>query len=243
MTEEELYKQQNSQGMNVFDIMEFHGMTEAVKIIKDVIATKNEEIKKLQEQQPRLDDDQVRMLGLLTFNLQDKVKSLEADLEQSRIFLKALDVKKFVAERDSLRKQNEELLADLEAYKEKYRKWHNIAQDICVVFGDSTYTYVAMEGWIKKMCDSDVADRYLDLAKNVCDRMLKIMPHEWDDPECGEQNKRFVKPKVGNSVYGKSFYLDNLRSMLKKTLKNLEVRYGELTEEEKGWFKNLDILQ
>ena len=160
--------------MNVFDIMEFHGMTEAVKIIKDVIATKNEEIKKLQEQQPRLDDNQVRLLSLYTFNLQDKVKSLEADLEQSRIFLKALDVKKFVAERDSLRKQNEELLADLEAYKEKYRKWHDIVQDIYTIFGDSTYTYVAMVEWIKKAYDSSAAGKYISLAKNVCNYMLKF---------------------------------------------------------------------
>ena len=194
----------------------------------------NTEIAKLKEQVVGFSDVK---------GLQDQVKNLQADLEQSRILIKSLDVKSIAEERDRLREQNKTLQRDLEEYKAKYRKWHNIAQDICVVFGDSTYTYVAMEGWIKKMCDSDVADRYLDLAKNVCDRMLKIMPHEWDDPECGEQNKRFVKPKVGNSVYGKSFYLDNLRSMLKKTLKNLEIRYGGLTEEEKGWFKNLDILQ
>ena len=186
MSEDELYRPLNSQGMNVFDIMEFHGMTKAVELVKNVLSSKNTEIEKLREKCEPIDNGGMDMLVKYSFSLQDKVQNLQANLEQARIFIKALNVKKLIAERDSLRKHNEELLADLGAYKEKYIKWHNLAQDICVVFGDSTYTYVAMEGWIKKMCNDDVADRYLALAEDVCNRMLKIMPHEWDDPECGE---------------------------------------------------------
>ena len=134
MSEDELYRPLNSQGMNVFDIMEFHGMTGPVKIVKDVLAAKNAEIARLQERNGHM--------------------------------------------------QNEELIAEVEDYKEKYCKWHNFTQDICTVFGDSTYTYVAMEGWLKKMCDADVLDRYLALADDVCKRLLKVKPHEWEDPVC-----------------------------------------------------------
>lgn len=191
MSEDELYRPLNSQGMNVFDIMEFHGMTKAVELVKEVLSSKNAEIERLREKCEPIDNGSMDMPIKYSLSLQDKVQNLQVNLEQARIFIKALDVKKLMAERDSLRKQNEELLADLESYKEKYIKWHNLAQDICVVFGDSTYTYVAMEGWLKKMCDADVLDRYLALADDVCKRLLKVKPHEWNDPECGEQNKRF----------------------------------------------------
>lgn len=130
------------------------------------------------------DDGRVKLLETHARTLQDTVNSLQADLEQARIFIKALDVTKLVAERDSLSRQNEELIAEVEDYKEKYCKWHNFTQDICTVFGDSTYTYVAMEDWLKKMCDADVLDRYLALADDVCKRLLKVKPHEWEDPVC-----------------------------------------------------------
>lgn len=184
MSEDELYRPLNSQGMNVFDIMEFHGMTGPVKIVKDVLAAKNAEIARLQGRNGHIDDGRVKLLEAHARTLQDTVNSLQADLEQARIFIKALDVTKLVAERDSLSRQNEELIAEVEDYKEKYCKWHNFTQDICTVFGDSTYTYVAMEGWLKKMCDADVLDRYLALADDVCKRLLKVKPHEWEDPVC-----------------------------------------------------------
>lgn len=180
MSEDELYRPLNSQGMNVFDIMEFHGMTGPAKIVKDALAAKNAEIARLQGRNGHIDDGRVKLLEAHARTLQDTVNSLQADLEQARIFIKALDVTKLVAERDSLSRQNEELVAEVEDYKEKYCKWHNFTQDICTVFGDSTYTYVAMEGWLKKMCDADVLDRYLALADDVCKRLLKVKPHEWD---------------------------------------------------------------
>lgn len=179
MVEDKLYAPQNSQGMNVFDVMEFHGMTEAVKLVKDVIAAKNAEIAKLQEQVVGFSDIK---------GLQDQVKSLQADLEQSRILIKSLDVKSIVAERDRLREQNKSLQRDLEDYKAKYRRWHNFTQDICVVFGDSTYTQVAMENWVKKMCNSDEEGRYLELVRKLGRDLFEVMPHEWNDPECGDGN-------------------------------------------------------
>ena len=173
MVEDKLYAPQNSQGMNVFDVMEFHGMTEAVKLVKGVIAAKNAEIAKLQEQVVGFSDVK---------DLQDKVKSLQADLEQSRILIKSLDVKSIVAERDRLREQNKSLQRDLEDYKAKYRRWHNFTQDICVVFGDSTYTQVAMENRIKKMCNSDQEELYLKLSRKVGKELFAVMPPRMERP-------------------------------------------------------------
>ena len=146
----------------------------------------NTEIAKLKEQVVGFSDVK---------GLKDQVKSLQADLEQSRILIKSLDVKSIAAERDRLREQNKALQRDLEEYKAKYRRWHNFTQDICVVFGDSTYTQVAMENWIKKMCDSDQEELYLKLSRKVGKDLFAVMPHEWDDPDCGDPFTRLKQEK------------------------------------------------
>lgn len=46
-----------------------------------------------------------------------------------------------------------------------------------------------------------------------------------------------------DSKFGKQDYLPCLCKMLTKTLRNIEDRFGKLTEAEKHLFKNLDVLR
>lgn len=46
-----------------------------------------------------------------------------------------------------------------------------------------------------------------------------------------------------DSKFGKQDYLPGLCEMLTKTLRNIEDRFGKLTEAEKNLFKNLDVLR
>lgn len=46
-----------------------------------------------------------------------------------------------------------------------------------------------------------------------------------------------------DSKFGKQDYLPCLCEMLTKTLRNIEDRFGKLTEAEKHLFKNLDVLR
>lgn len=46
-----------------------------------------------------------------------------------------------------------------------------------------------------------------------------------------------------DSKFNKQDYLPSLCEMLTKTLRNLEDRFGKLTEAEKNLFKNLDVLR
>ena len=70
----------------------------------------------------------------------------------------------------------------VEEYDRLLNLWWGLTRDMCTCLGNSSSTvYVALEGWIKKMADTDEQENLLRLATSIEDRLYAIKPHEWND--------------------------------------------------------------
>lgn len=69
----------------------------------------------------------------------------------------------------------------VEEYGRLLNLWWGLTRDMCTCLGNSSsMVYIAMEGWIKKMADTDEQENLLRLATSIEDRMYAIKPHEWN---------------------------------------------------------------
>lgn len=59
--------------------------------------------------------------------------------------------------------------------------WKKLVTDMVILLGNDPYMVAtAIEGWVKKMADTEDEKRLLKLNDNVMHRLLSIKPHEWN---------------------------------------------------------------
>lgn len=59
--------------------------------------------------------------------------------------------------------------------------WKKLVTDMVVLLGNDPYMVAtAIEGWVKKMADTEDEKRLLELNDDVMHRLLSIKPHEWN---------------------------------------------------------------
>lgn len=59
--------------------------------------------------------------------------------------------------------------------------WKKLVTDMVVLLGNDPYMVAtAIEGWVKKMADTEYEKRLLELNDDVMHRLLSIKPHEWN---------------------------------------------------------------
>lgn len=59
--------------------------------------------------------------------------------------------------------------------------WKKLVTDMVVLLGNDPYMVAtAIEGWVKKMADTEDEKRLLELNDDVMNRLLSIKPHEWN---------------------------------------------------------------
>ena len=59
--------------------------------------------------------------------------------------------------------------------------WKKLVTDMVILLGNDPYMIAtAIEGWVKKMTDTEVEKRLLELNDDVMHRLLSIKPHEWN---------------------------------------------------------------
>jgi len=60
--------------------------------------------------------------------------------------------------------------------------WKKLCQDMVEVLGNDPYMVAtSMEGWVKKMTDTEDEKRLLDLVNDIENRLLSVKPHEWNE--------------------------------------------------------------
>lgn len=60
--------------------------------------------------------------------------------------------------------------------------WKKLVTDMVVLLGNDPYMVAtAIEGWVKKMADTEDEKRLLELNDDVMHRLLSIKPHEWNE--------------------------------------------------------------
>jgi hypothetical protein len=59
--------------------------------------------------------------------------------------------------------------------------WKKLVTDMVILLGNDPYMVAtAIEGWVKKMADTEDEKRLLELNDDVMHRLLSIKPHEWN---------------------------------------------------------------
>lgn len=59
--------------------------------------------------------------------------------------------------------------------------WKKLVTDMVILLGNDPYMVAtAIEGWAKKMADTEDEKRLLELNDDVMHRLLSIKPHEWN---------------------------------------------------------------
>jgi hypothetical protein len=59
--------------------------------------------------------------------------------------------------------------------------WKKLVTDMVILLGNDPYMVAtAIEGWVKKMADTEDEKRLLELNDNVMHRLLSIKSHEWN---------------------------------------------------------------
>lgn len=59
--------------------------------------------------------------------------------------------------------------------------WKKLTTDMVILLGNNPYMVAtAIEGWVKKMADTENEKRLLELNDDVMHRLLSIKPHEWN---------------------------------------------------------------
>ena len=59
--------------------------------------------------------------------------------------------------------------------------WKKLVTDMVILLGNEPYMVAtAIEGWVKKMADTEDEKRLLELNDDVMHRLLSIKPHEWN---------------------------------------------------------------
>lgn len=59
--------------------------------------------------------------------------------------------------------------------------WKKLVTDMVVLLGNNPYMVAtAIEGWVKKMADTEDEKQLLELNDDVMHRLLSIKPHEWN---------------------------------------------------------------
>jgi hypothetical protein len=57
--------------------------------------------------------------------------------------------------------------------------WKKLVTDMVILLGNDPYMVAtAIEGWVKKMADTEDEKRLLELNDDVMHRLLSIKPHE-----------------------------------------------------------------
>ena len=60
--------------------------------------------------------------------------------------------------------------------------WKKLVTDMVVVLGNDPYmAATAMEGWVKKMADTEDQKELLELVNDIETRLLTVKPHEWNE--------------------------------------------------------------
>ena len=60
--------------------------------------------------------------------------------------------------------------------------WKKLVTDMVVALGNDPYMAVtAMEGWVKKMADTEDKKELLELVNDIETRLLTVKPHEWNE--------------------------------------------------------------
>lgn len=59
--------------------------------------------------------------------------------------------------------------------------WKKLVTEMVVVLGNDPYmAATVMEGWVKKMADTEYQKELLDLVDDIETRLLTVKPHEWN---------------------------------------------------------------
>lgn len=59
--------------------------------------------------------------------------------------------------------------------------WKKLVTDMVILLGNDPYIVAtAIEGWVKKMADTEDEKRLFELNDDVMHRLLSIKPHEWN---------------------------------------------------------------
>jgi len=59
--------------------------------------------------------------------------------------------------------------------------WKKLVTDMVILLGNDPYMVATtIEGWVKKMADTEDEKRLLELNDDVMHRLLSIKPHEWN---------------------------------------------------------------
>ena len=59
--------------------------------------------------------------------------------------------------------------------------WKKLVTDMVILLGNDPYMVATtIEGWVKKMADTEDEKRLLALNDDVMHRLLSIKPHEWN---------------------------------------------------------------
>ena len=59
--------------------------------------------------------------------------------------------------------------------------WKKLVTDMVILLGNDPYMVAtAIEGWVKKMADTEDEKRLLEFNDDVMHRLLSIKPHEWN---------------------------------------------------------------
>jgi hypothetical protein len=59
--------------------------------------------------------------------------------------------------------------------------WKKLVTDMVIALGNDPYmAATAMEGWVKKMADTEDQKELLELVNDIETRLLSVKPHEWN---------------------------------------------------------------
>ena len=59
--------------------------------------------------------------------------------------------------------------------------WKKLVTDMVIVLGNDPYmAATAMEGWVKKMADTEGQKELLELVYDIKTRLLTVKHHEWN---------------------------------------------------------------